>query len=124
MYFSPISRLLNDAASAAGWCFGEAAIANFATAEDLFDVPEGMLHFGTNTSFNFLGFQFFSIQFIPSSKTLSNESGKVFSVLFNTPLLSPKTTGITEDSLFLDREAAYRWAQCHERWQQWCRCGE
>ncbi len=47
--------------------FGQPAIADFAVTKDLFDVPEGMLHFGTNTDFDFFGFQFVSIQLLPGA---------------------------------------------------------
>lgn len=65
---------------------GKAAIADLAITKDLFDVPEGMLHFGTNTGFNFLGFQFVSIQLLPRAWSLGDEPGDVFPVLMLTPL--------------------------------------
>ena len=78
----------------------KAAIADLAITEDLFNVPEGMLHFGTNTGFDFLGFQLVSIQLLPGARSFGNEPGDVFAVLMLIPLLNAKVTGIAEDSLF------------------------
>ena len=61
--------------------FGEAAIADFAVTKDLFDVPEGMLHFGTNTGLGFLGFQFVDIQLLPGARALGDEPGHILTVL-------------------------------------------
>jgi len=78
---------------------GEAAIADFAVTKDLFDVPEGMLHFGTNTGFDFLGFQFVGIQLLPGAGAPGDESGHILTVLMFVPLLNAKVTGVTKDSL-------------------------
>lgn len=79
--------------------FGESAIANLAVTEDLFNVPERMLHLGTNTGFDFLGFQLVGIQFLPGARPFGNELGDVFAILMLIPLLNPKITGITEHAL-------------------------
>src|SRR5690554_3750793 len=77
----------------------KAAIADLAITEDLFNVPEGMLHFGTNTGFDFLGFQLVSIQLLPGARPFGNEPGDVFTVLMLIPLLNAKVPGIAEDPL-------------------------
>ena len=64
---------------------GEAAIADLAITEDLLDVPEGMFHFGTNTGFDFFGFQFVGIQRLPGTGPFGNEPGDVFAVLVIPP---------------------------------------
>ncbi len=80
-----------------GGILSQAAIADFAIAEDLVDVPEGMLRLGTDTGFDFLGFQFAGIQLLPDVWTLGHEPGNVLAVLMIVPLLnatiikSPKT---------------------------------
>lgn len=43
---------------------GKAATADLAITEDPLYVPEGSLHFGTNASFDFFGFQFVASSFI------------------------------------------------------------
>ena len=66
---------------------GQAAIADFVVAEDLLDVAEGMLHFGTNTGFDFFGFQFVGIQLLPGAWPFGNEPGDVLAVLMKTTKL-------------------------------------
>ena len=66
---------------------GQAAIADFAVAENLLDVPEGMLDFGTNTRFYFLGFQLVRIQLLAGARSFGNEPGDVFTVLMKTTKL-------------------------------------
>ena len=80
--------------------FGKTAVADFAVAEDLLDIPERMLDLGTNTGFDFLGFQLIGIQLLPGARPFGNEPGDVFAVLMLIPLLNTKVTGITKDSLF------------------------
>ncbi len=70
----------------------KAAIADLAITEDLLDVPEGMLHFGTNTGFDFFSFQFVGIQRLPGARSFGNEPGDVFAVLVLIPLLNAKWT--------------------------------
>jgi len=41
--------------------FSESGIANLGVTEDLFNAPERMLHLGTDTGFDFFGFQLVSI---------------------------------------------------------------
>src|SRR5690554_6599454 len=60
---------------------GQAVMADFAVAENLLDVPAGMLDFGTNTRFYFLGFQLVSIQLLPGARSFGNEPGDVFAGL-------------------------------------------
>ena len=79
----------------------KAAIADLAITEDLLNVPEGMLHFGTNTGFDFLGFQLVGIQLLPGARSFGNEPGDVFAVLMLIPLLNAKVPGIAENSLLL-----------------------
>ena len=80
---------------------GQAAIADFAVTKDLFDVPEGMLHLGANTGFDFLGFQFVGGQRLPGAGSFGDEPGYVVTVLMLFPLLNAKVTGITKDALFV-----------------------
>jgi len=79
--------------------FGESAIADLAVTEDLFNVPERMLHLGTNTGFDFFGFQLVGIQFLPSPRPFGDEPRDVFAILMLIPLLNAKITGITEHAL-------------------------
>ena len=78
---------------------GKAAIADLAVSKDLLDVPERMLDLGTNTGFDFLGFQLVGIQLLPGARPFGNEPGDVFAVLMLIPLLNAKVTSIAEDSL-------------------------
>ena len=66
---------------------GKAAITDFAVAEDLFDIPERMLNLGTNTGFDFLGFQLIGIQLLPGAWPFGNEPGDVLAVLMKTTKL-------------------------------------
>jgi hypothetical protein len=68
------------------------AIADLAITEDLLNVPEGMLHFGMNTGFDFLG-----IQRLPGAGLFGNEPRAVLAVLMFIPLLNVKVTGVAED---------------------------
>jgi len=77
----------------------KAAIADLAITEDLLNVPERMFHFGTNTGFDFLGFQLVDIQLLSSGRPFGNEPGDVLAVLMLIPLLNVKVTGVAEDSL-------------------------
>jgi len=77
----------------------KAAIANLAITKDLLDVPEGMLHFGANTGFDFFGFQFVCIQLLPGTRPFGNEPEHVLAVFMLVPLLDTKVSGIAEDSL-------------------------
>jgi len=79
--------------------FGKTAIADFAVAEDLLDVAERMLDLGTNTGFDFLGFQLIGIQLLPGARPFGNEPGDVLAVLMLIPLLNAKVTGVAENSL-------------------------
>src|SRR5690554_2848195 len=83
---------------------GQAAIADLAITEDLLNVPEGMLHFGTNTGFDFLGFQLVGNQLLPGARSFGNEPGDVFAVLMFIPLLNAKVTGVAEDSLLFSMQ--------------------
>ena len=85
---------------------GQAAIADFAVTKDLFDVPEGMLHLGANTGFDFLGFQFVGGQRLPGAGSFGDEPGYVVTVLMLFPLLNAKVTGITKDCLLYTSDAA------------------
>ena len=53
--------------------FGQAAIADFVVAKDLFDVPEQMFGFGPGAGFELLGFQFTGVQFLPTAGAFGNE---------------------------------------------------
>ena len=85
---------------------GQAAIADLAITEDLLDVPKGMLHFGTNTGFDFFGFQFVGIQLLPGARSFGDEPGDIPAVLVLIPLLKAKVTGIAEDSLIFTVQQA------------------
>ena len=58
-----------------------------------------MLHFGTYTGFDFFGFQFVSIQFLPGAGPFGNEPGYVLAVLMLVPFLNSEITGIAEHPL-------------------------
>lgn len=49
---------------------GTAKEFNFSVSKDLLDVPEGMLHLGSNAGFYFLSFQVVVIQFLPCAGSL------------------------------------------------------
>ena len=67
-YFLPISRLRNAANKCNDWGSWQGLDSGLlAVAKDLFNIPEGMLQFGTNSDFDFLGFQFFGIQLLPGA---------------------------------------------------------
>lgn len=78
---------------------GQAAIADLAITEGLLDVPKGTLHFGTDTGFDFLGFQLICIELLLGARPFGNEPGDVVAVLILTPLLNAKVTGIAQDPL-------------------------
>jgi len=81
--------------------FGQAAIADFAVTKDLLDVPEGMLHLGTNAGFDLLGFQVVGVQFLPGAGSLGYVPGNMFTVLMIVTFLDAKVTSVTEDTLFI-----------------------
>jgi len=79
---------------------GQAAITDFAVAEDLLDIPERMPDLCTNTGFDLLSFQFVGIQHLPGARPFSNQPRDAFAVLTLIPLLNTNVAGITKDSLF------------------------
>ena len=81
--------------------FGQAAIADFVVAKDLFNVPERMFDFGPGAGFELLGFQFTGVQFLPTAGAFGNEPGYILAISMLIPLLNAKITGITEHALLV-----------------------
>lgn len=69
---------------------GQAAITNFAVAEDLLDIPERMLNLGTNTCFDFLGFQLVRTLRLAGAWSFGNEPGDILAVLMLIQLLNAR----------------------------------